>query len=38
MTRARAAAGPEFHGEGVLAGSKDAARCIRYLTKYLMGI
>jgi hypothetical protein len=35
MTRARAAAGPEFHGEGVLAGSKDAARCIRYLTKYL---
>jgi hypothetical protein len=29
--------GPEFHAEGVLAGSKDAARCIRYLTKYLMG-
>jgi hypothetical protein len=27
--------GPEFHAEGVLAGSKDAARCIRYLTKYL---
>jgi hypothetical protein len=29
--------GPKFHAEGVLAGSKDAARCIRYLTKYLMG-
>jgi hypothetical protein len=27
--------GPEFHAEGVLAGSKDAARCIGYLTKYL---
>jgi Replication initiator protein, pSAM2 len=27
--------GSEFHAEGVLAGSKDAARCIRYLTKYL---
>jgi hypothetical protein len=27
--------GPKFHAEGVLAGSKDAARCIRYLTKYL---
>jgi hypothetical protein len=27
--------GPEFHAEGVLAGSRDAARCIRYLTKYL---
>jgi hypothetical protein len=27
--------GPEFHAEGVLAGSKDAGRCIRYLTKYL---
>jgi hypothetical protein len=27
--------GTEFHAEGVLAGSKDAARCIRYLTKYL---
>jgi hypothetical protein len=27
--------GPEFRAEGVLAGSKDAARCIRYLTKYL---
>jgi hypothetical protein len=27
--------GAEFHAEGVLAGSKDASRCIRYLTKYL---
>jgi hypothetical protein len=27
--------GPKFHAEGVLAGSRDAARCIRYLTKYL---
>jgi len=27
--------GREFRAEGVLAGSKDAARCIRYLTKYL---
>jgi hypothetical protein len=27
--------GTEFHAEGVLAGSRDAARCIRYLTKYL---
>jgi hypothetical protein len=27
--------GTEFHAEGVLAGSKDASRCIRYLTKYL---
>jgi hypothetical protein len=27
--------GAKFHAEGVLAGSKDAARCIRYLTKYL---
>jgi hypothetical protein len=27
--------GPKFHAEGVLAGSKDAARCIGYLTKYL---
>jgi hypothetical protein len=27
--------GPEFHAEGVLAGSRDAARCIGYLTKYL---
>jgi hypothetical protein len=27
--------GPEFHAEGVLAGSKDAARCIGYLTKYI---
>jgi hypothetical protein len=27
--------GPEFHAEGVLAGSRDAARCMGYLTKYL---
>jgi replication initiator protein RepSA len=27
--------GPEFHAEGVLAGSKDAARCIGYMTKYI---
>ena len=27
--------GPEFHAEGVLAGSRDAARCIGYLTKYI---
>jgi hypothetical protein len=27
--------GREFHAEGVLGGSKDAARCIGYLTKYL---
>jgi hypothetical protein len=27
--------GSEFHAEGVLAGSKDTARCIRYLTKYI---
>jgi hypothetical protein len=27
--------GPKFHAEGVLAGSRDAARCIGYLTKYL---
>jgi replication initiator protein RepSA len=27
--------GPKFHAEGVLAGSKDATRCIGYLTKYL---
>jgi hypothetical protein len=27
--------GREFRAEGVLAGSKDADRCIRYLTKYL---
>jgi hypothetical protein len=27
--------GPKFHAEGVLSGSKDAARCVRYLTKYL---
>jgi hypothetical protein len=29
--------GPEFDAEGVLAGSRDSARCIGYLTKYLMG-
>ena len=27
--------GAEFDAQGVLAGSKDANRCIRYLTKYL---
>jgi hypothetical protein len=27
--------GVEFHADGVLAGSKDASRCIGYLTKYL---
>jgi hypothetical protein len=27
--------GAEFRAEGVLAGSKDASRCIWYLTKYL---
>jgi len=27
--------GPKFHAEGVLAGSRDAARCIGYLTNYL---
>jgi hypothetical protein len=27
--------GSEFHAEGVLAGSRDAGRCIGYLTKYL---
>jgi hypothetical protein len=27
--------GPKFDAQGVLAGSKDAARCVRYLTKYL---
>ena len=27
--------GPRFDTQGVLAGSKDAARCIGYLTKYL---
>jgi hypothetical protein len=27
--------GSEFHAEGVLSGSKDAGRCIGYLTKYL---
>jgi hypothetical protein len=27
--------GTRFDAQGVLAGSKDAARCIRYLTKYL---
>jgi hypothetical protein len=28
--------GSNFHAEGVLARSKDAARCIGYLTKYLV--
>jgi hypothetical protein len=27
--------GPRFDAQGVLAGTKDAARCVRYLTKYL---
>jgi hypothetical protein len=27
--------GPRFDAQGVLAGSKDAGRCVRYLTKYL---
>jgi hypothetical protein len=27
--------GEQFKADGVLAGSKDAARCIGYLTKYL---
>ena len=27
--------GPKFDAQGVLAGSKDAGRCITYLTKYL---
>jgi hypothetical protein len=27
--------GPKFYAEGVLAGSRDAAWCVRYLTKYL---
>jgi hypothetical protein len=27
--------GSKFHAEGVLTGSKDASRCVRYLTKYL---
>jgi hypothetical protein len=27
--------GPKFDAQGVLAGSKDAGRCVRYLTKYL---
>src|SRR6266480_3717551 len=27
--------GATFDAQGVLAGSKDAARCIRYLTKYI---
>jgi hypothetical protein len=27
--------GPKFHAEGVLAGTKDASRCIGYITKYL---
>jgi hypothetical protein len=27
--------GAKFDAQGVLAGSKDSGRCIRYLTKYL---
>ncbi len=27
--------GPRFDAQGVLAGTKDSGRCIRYLTKYL---
>jgi hypothetical protein len=27
--------GPKFDAQGVLAGTKDAARCVSYLTKYL---
>ena len=27
--------GPKFDAQGVLAGSKDAEKCIGYLTKYL---
>jgi hypothetical protein len=27
--------GPNFDAQGVLAGSNDAGRCVRYLTKYL---
>ncbi len=27
--------GPKFDAQGVLAGSRDSGRCIRYLTKYL---
>ena len=27
--------GPKFDAQGVLAGTRDAARCVRYLTKYL---
>jgi hypothetical protein len=27
--------GPKFDAQGVLAGTKDASRCVRYLTKYL---
>ena len=27
--------GPKFDAQGVLAGTRDSARCIRYLTKYL---
>jgi hypothetical protein len=27
--------GPKFDAQGVLGGSKDAGRCVRYLTKYL---
>jgi hypothetical protein len=28
--------GAKFHAEGVLGGSKDASRCVGYLTKYLV--
>jgi hypothetical protein len=27
--------GQEFHAEGIIAGTRDSARCIGYLTKYL---
>jgi hypothetical protein len=27
--------GPKFDAQGVLAGTRDAARCVGYLTKYL---
>ena len=27
--------GPKFDAQGVLAGTRDSARCIGYLTKYL---
>jgi hypothetical protein len=30
-----ARSGPKFDAQGILAGSKDSARCIGYLTKYL---